>query len=65
MAQGILQVPAPMLPEVIDVIRAGLLAKELTNEITHDDEVYINLKKWCSDMEIYLGMLPKGDDNGK
>jgi hypothetical protein len=64
MASGILKVPAPHLPGVIKVVRTGLLACVMRKTLTTGDQVYINLSKWCEDMEAYLIML-KDKDNGQ
>ena len=64
MASGILKVPAPHLPGVIKTVRAGLKYLIMMDEMKFTDVVYINLTKWCEDMEAYLVML-KDKDNGQ
>ena len=63
MASGTLTVPAPYLPEVIETIRIGLEYRITQHDMLYTDEVYVNLTKWCDDMETYLAML-KGKGNG-
>lgn len=51
MAKETLHVPEEDLGEVIDVIRAGLKATRVSND------VWVALNKWCDDEEEYLERL--------
>jgi len=64
MASGILTVPAPHLPEVIKTVRAGLKYRLIHDEIEFSNVVYVNLAKWCDDMEAYLVLLGDKGNGG-
>jgi hypothetical protein len=64
MASGILKVPAQHVPDVVRVVRAGLERLENEGELTPADTVYVNLEKWCRDMDAYVALL-HGKAKGK
>ena len=63
MASGILKVPAKHVPEVVRVIRVGLLHLVIEGELSPTDEVHVNLVKWCKNMDDYIAMLHGGPND--